>query len=101
MPEIQLRARTAAFSSKLSAEAAFNSYGGTAKIISLYSSAESGYGIYLYERTILGPNGRAADEDRLLLTLTPINSPYVSEGLKRAYLNSKGLPSDLMEARFY
>lgn len=101
MANVELNASITTFNDRLHAERAFKGAAGVAKTIGLYTNTETlGYGIFLYQRTILAPNGRALDEDRLLLSLTPLTSFHTNAGLRRKYLDSSGLPADLMKAAF-
>lgn len=101
MSEIKLHVSTAAFNNPLHSEKAYRYAGGSAKLISQFTQRETlGFGIFLYQRTILSPAGTALEEDHLLLTLTPAGAVHTNNSLRRSYLSSPGLPTDLVHSVF-
>ncbi len=96
MNEARLSRQSVVFEHQRLADKAFTEMTRKAKIISLFSSSESsGFGIYLYNRTILSPGSRAVQQDGLILSYTSCDSTYTSNSLNHSYLSSPALPIDI------
>lgn len=96
MSEVKLHIFSAVFENLPSSEDAYNQISGRAKIVNLFAPSENqGFGICLYERTVLTPSSRAVQKDGILLSFTPPHSSYINESLRKNYLSSRGLPLDI------
>lgn len=96
MNEVRLSRQSVVFEDQRLADKAFTEMTRKAKIINLFSSSESsGFGIYLYNRTILSPGNRAVQQDGLILSYTSQDSSYTKNSLNEKYLSSSCLPLDI------
>lgn len=96
MHEVKLSRQSVVFDNQLLSDKAYNQMAGKAKIINLFTPSESsGFGIFLYTRTILSPGSRAVQQDGLILSYTSCDSTYTSNSLNHSYLSSPALPIDI------